>query len=120
MLSEHELWLARSDVDRWKSEDCEILRKTRVRNPNGTGAPLDTTAVTATVKCRRVPRILSPRERETAGATMARDEWLITVPIGTDVRDTDQVRVEGTVYEITGIMTPTDALQVWIYAVEKS
>ena len=94
------------------TDEVEIKRPTRVSD--GEGGYTNTRATVETTKGRY--QTASARELEIASHLANAVEGTITLPFGTDVRDTDQLVRAGITYNVSGILKSSDALSAHVRA----
>lgn len=77
---------------------AEVRRRGTVVD-DGMGGGEGTVATVATVACHLQQRDVAP-ESVAAGRIMARSTWEVYLPVGTDVRPRDVLRISGSDYEL--------------------
>jgi len=80
------------------TDRCDIRRMNAVTSGAGYSAEIPT-VVAADVKCRVLPMKKQAGE-VTGGQEMGKNFFRLAVPYDTDLRDGDQVEINGTIYEV--------------------
>lgn len=79
---------------------CAVKRATTVSD--GMGNSTQTWATATTVSCRRTST-LSQAEQQIAGRLAISRPWIVQVPAGTDVRETDRLAIGSDTLEVVQI-----------------
>lgn len=81
--------------------EADVLRLAQVADTSG--GFLDTFAAVLTdVPCAFRKSIVTPRERESSVLIRSIAYWDFTFPTGTDIQQTDRLRVGGRIFEVVG------------------
>lgn len=98
-LSAAELTRLRTVVLAALPDSCTVRRATIVSDSGG--GQTQTWATVATVACRLGTRNARPVEGETSEVMLNTNDWMITVPHGTDVRTDDRIVTGGRTFEVS-------------------
>lgn len=80
-------------------DTAQRIRPTLISDGQG-GETTGTPDTSLSFACRLSSRRVTPREQEQAGRVTALMQWVLEVPHGTDLLPTDQVRVNGGLFEV--------------------
>lgn len=85
----------------------DVATITRVTpTPDGQGGATEAPSTVATVACKVKEIGDRPLERQIADRLQGEVLVTITVPVGTDVKNTDQITVGSATYEVVGVPPP--------------
>lgn len=98
ILSAAELACMRSAFNSLLPDTCTVSRYTVVSD--NAGGQTQTWATVATVACRLSTRNARPTEGDVADRMQNANEWMITVPSGTDVRTEDRIAIGSRTFEV--------------------
>lgn len=98
MISDAELAILRTDGEQAMPDTATILRLTAASTAGGHS---ETYAQVGTTQCRLTASVLSGgTEQMGAGQLVATMAYTMTVPPGTDIRDSDRIVCQGTTFEV--------------------
>jgi hypothetical protein len=117
VISASELAAMRVTLNDTHTDTCTVLRPAALDQRRGRSAGLAhwsqraTPVEVTTVPCRTAPDFIPTAERVTGAAVAALRQWLVYVPVGTDVRPADLLRVTTAAgatatLEVTGVNAP--------------
>lgn len=89
----------RGRVERYLTDRCDIRRMSVVTSGAGHSAEIPS-VVRSDVKCRVLPISKRRGEDVTGDQEMGTNFFRLAVPYDTDLRDGDQVEINGVVYEV--------------------
>lgn len=105
MLPSAELAQLRTETERSFPDTCHILRRVMVDDGQG-GQYEGEPQLIGPIRCRFSPSGLTPTERLIAERVAPDHVWIATLPAGTEVRGSDQIKYEGRVYEVVAAQAP--------------
>ena len=103
MLPDDQLADLRADLEQLLTDSAQILRATATSDGAG-GQTLAWNAV-ATVKAMLAPAQYKPEERLVADRVTVVQQWVLSVPVSTDIQAADRVLVAGRQYEVVAVLT---------------
>ena len=80
------------------SDTATIRRNTPASD--GMGGATDSWATVATVQCRLMSRLSQPSDRAGGGRVETQTDYVIRLPVGTDVRNADRIVVGSRTFEV--------------------
>jgi hypothetical protein len=104
-LGNAELVQARAVANKFLQGTAVVL--TQSLAADGQGGFTDTYVASGTVAARLAYERLRGGEAPAAGRLIEMGNWVLTVPAGTSVGETDRVRFDSVVYEVTEVLTMT-------------
>jgi hypothetical protein len=102
-LSAADLASVRTALGQTLSDSCDVLRGAMVTDWSGTR---ETERTVATYPCRIAAETSGVREAVVSGRTQGETQWIVTLPVGADVRDTDRLSIGGVRYEVVAVLGP--------------
>lgn len=110
MLSAAELADFRSLQIEAMPDVCQIQRKTQVRD--GLDYTVTWTTIADDIPCRLSEQGDVGREYVQAGSVVGSTDLVLRLPFDTDITNADRVIINGTTYEVTRVMTRSNATVV--------
>jgi hypothetical protein len=109
MLAPEELVSLRGAARASLSGSCDITRKTRVRQPNGSWKD-GTATIASNIPCRKVPTGQTPEERAVMQNTALTSRGVATFILdgGQEVYKDDVITYQGKQYGVIGVYTRTE------------
>jgi hypothetical protein len=100
LLSPRQLDRMRRVANRLLPDTAAILRRTLA--DDGEGGKESSYAQVGTAACRlsAVNVATRARDRATGGRIEPAEGWIVSLPVGTDVRETDRLTIKGVTYEV--------------------
>jgi hypothetical protein len=85
-------------------DSCAVTRLTQASD--GAGGQTETWATVATVACRVTPQVIRGRDLDIAERIAMSQQFIITVPAGTNVLVSDRIVSGGVTYEVVSAGAP--------------
>ena len=100
------------------SDTATIRRNTPASD--GMGGATDSWATVATVQCRLMTRLSQPSDRAGGGRVETQTDYVIRLPVGTDVRNADRIVVGSRTFEVVRPVAYTISPSINVAVVEVS